>query len=46
MENVWDVIITCFVLHNFCQVNSETYLDQDGVLEDLGEGDQGKKIVK
>ena len=35
VENVSDVIITCFVLHNFCQINGETYLDQNGILEDL-----------
>ena len=41
VENVWDVIITCFVLHNFSQVNSETYLDHDGILEDLIEKERG-----
>ena len=35
VENVSDVIITCFVPHNFCQINGETYLDRDGILEDL-----------
>ena len=35
VENVSDVIITCFVLHTFCQINGTTYHDQDGILEDL-----------
>ena len=35
VENVSDVIITCFVLHTFCQINGATYHDQDGILEDL-----------
>ena len=32
--NVSDIIINCFVLHNFYQINGETYLDQDGIPED------------
>ena len=35
VENVSDVIITSFVLDNFCQINGETYLDQDGILKYL-----------
>lgn len=35
VENVQDVIFTCFALHNFCQINGETYSDQDGIPEDL-----------
>ena len=35
VENVLDVIIICFVLHHFCQNSGETYLDQDGIFEDL-----------
>ena len=35
MEYVSGVTITCFVLHNFCQINDETYIEQDSTLEDL-----------
>ena len=35
VENVSNVIITCFALNNFCQINGETHRDHDGILEDL-----------
>ena len=34
LENVNDVIITCFALHNFCQINNELY-QNDEMLEYL-----------
>ena len=33
VENVSEVIICCFALHNFCQINGEIYYDEDGMLE-------------
>ena len=35
VENVSAVVITCCVLHNFCQINGENYCDEDGVLDEL-----------
>ena len=35
LENVSNVIITCFTLHNFYQLNGETYFDADGILGEL-----------
>ena len=35
IENVSEVIISCFALHNFCQLENEEFLDQDGILDDL-----------
>ena len=29
LENVSDVIITCFALHNFCQINNKLYQDDE-----------------
>ena len=33
-ENVSNMIITCFVLHNFCQINREVYLVDD-ILQEI-----------
>ena len=35
VENISAVIITCFALHNFCQINGERYIDDDGILDAL-----------
>ena len=33
MENLSDVIISCCVLHNICQMKGDSYIDNDDVLE-------------
>ena len=35
IENVSDVVISCFILHNICQISNEEYLDEDNVLQHL-----------
>ena len=35
IENISEVIIPCFALNNFCQLENEEFIDQDGILEDL-----------
>ena len=35
IENVSDVIITCVVLHNFCQFENDEFSDDDGILDEL-----------
>ena len=40
VENVSNVIITCFTLHNFCQLNGENYFDDDGILDELSENER------
>lgn len=35
IENVSDVIISCFILHNICQISNEQYLDEDDILDHL-----------
>ena len=40
VENVCNVIITCFTLHNFCQLNGEHYFDDDGILDELIENER------
>ena len=35
IENISEVIISCFALHNFCQIENEEFIDQDGILYDL-----------
>ena len=32
-ENISSVIITCCVLHNICQINSDFYIDDDDIVE-------------
>ena len=34
-ENISEVIISCFALHNFCQLENEDFIAQDGILDDL-----------
>ena len=34
-ENVQDVIICCFILHNFCQINANYYDDDENLLEEI-----------
>ena len=29
-ENISEVIISCFALHNFCLLENEEFIDQDG----------------
>ena len=43
LENVIDVIITCFALHNFCQINNEFYQD-DEMLEYLIQEGRSSKV--
>ena len=33
IENLLDVIISCCVLHNICQMKGDSYIDNDDVLE-------------
>ena len=33
IENLPDVIISCCVLHNICQMKGDSYIDNDDVLE-------------
>ena len=33
IENIPDVIISCCVLHNMCQMKGDSYIDNDDVLE-------------
>ena len=35
IENISEVIISWFSLHNFCQPENEEFIDQDGILDDL-----------
>ena len=35
IENISEVIIPCFALNNFCQLENEEFIDQDGILDDL-----------
>ncbi|XP_066934341.1 uncharacterized protein [Clytia hemisphaerica] len=35
IENVSDVILSCFILHNICQISQEQYLDEDNFLDRL-----------
>ena len=35
IENISEVIISCFALHNFFQLENEEFIDQDGILDDL-----------
>ena len=35
ITNVSDVIIACVVLHNFCNLENDPYMDEDGVLMEL-----------
>ena len=40
VENVYNVIITCFTQNNFCQLNGENYFDEDGILDELIENER------
>ena len=42
-ENVSDVIITCFVLDNFCQISNELYQD-DEMLEYLIQEERSSRV--
>ena len=35
LENINQVVITCFVLHNICEVSGDAYIDDDGLLDYL-----------
>ena len=35
IENISEVIISCFTLNNFFQLENEEFIDQDGILDDL-----------
>ena len=35
IESISEVIIPCFALNNFCQLENEEFIDQDGILDDL-----------
>ena len=35
IENISKVIIPCFALNNFCQLENEKFIEQDGILDDL-----------
>ena len=35
IENISEVIISCVAQHNFCQLENEEFIDQDGILDDL-----------
>ena len=35
IENVADVIICCFILHNFCHMNADYYDDAENLLEEI-----------
>ena len=35
ITNVSDTIIACCVLHNFCQLQNDEYIDDDEVLQEL-----------
>ena len=35
IENISDVILSCFILHNICQISQDEYLDEDDVLDRL-----------
>ena len=35
IENISEVIISCFALHDFYQLENEEFIDQDGILDDL-----------
>ena len=39
VENVSNIIITCFTLHNFCQLNGENYFEDDGIMDELIENE-------
>ena len=34
-ENISGVIILCFALHNFCQLENQEFINQDRILDDL-----------
>ena len=34
-ENISEVITSCFALHNFCQLENEEFIDQEGIPNDL-----------
>ena len=35
IENISEVIISCFALNNFFQLENEEFIDQGGILDDL-----------
>ena len=35
IENISEVIISCFTLNNFFQLENEEFIDQDGIPDDL-----------
>ena len=35
IENISNVIIACFILHNICQISRDEYVDNDGLLENI-----------
>ena len=48
IENASNLIMTCVVLHNMCQLNGDEYLDEDEVLKQvLRQGkEEGGKITQ
>ena len=35
IENISNVIITCFILHSICQISRDKYVDNDRLLENI-----------
>ena len=35
ITNVSDTILACFILHNFCQMQNDQYVDHDHILNEL-----------
>ena len=35
IENITNVIITCFTLHSICQISRDDYDENDGLLENI-----------
>ena len=42
IENLSDVIISCCVLHNICQMKGDSYIDNDDVLEHTLQRERGR----
>ena len=44
IENVPDIIICCFILHKFCQMNADYYDDDENLLEEIIQQEQQGRL--
>ena len=44
IENLSDVIISCCVLHNICQIKVDSYIDNDDVLKHILQRERERRI--